>query len=200
MKSFKLFFLLCSALYADSLSDTSTAFKQGGYLSYTHFKAMAPSVVDETFELQYDEGFSVPGDSTFSLFHNKRGRVRVYQENLWGFSDGKAFFVAVGGGAVSAQKFRKLEIRRFFSFYAEPYSVPASVSGGRMGDPDILAMNYYVVDMKTGLKAPLTKPSLREILRKEDTALYQQFLADKYAADRTVEYVEMLNQRMAQKN
>jgi len=199
MRTILLITLLVLQGISETITNSETELTIGVYNTFAAFIANQPSISDSSFILETDAKLTNPNDTTYSLMYEKRGRIRFYSENLWGYSDGINFYIAVGGNAVSNQKLRKMTIREFYSIYSEPFAVPSMASGGKMSDPDIIKFTLNAIEMKSGKKIVLTKPTAREIFRTEDTPLYQEFLADKHATDRISDYMEMLNKRMVQK-
>ncbi len=190
---------LFTTTFSQQIINSGVVLTPGGYRTFSEFLNNAPSITDNSFKLETDSKLSLYNDSTYELTANKRGRFRPYSENLWGYCDGQKVYMAVGRSAVVAQKFRPITLLPFYSYYSEPYTVPSMVTGGRMGDPDIVKMSTYLLISKTGQKTELTKPALREILRKEDTALYQEFLADTHSAEHIIDYLTLLNKRLSEK-
>lgn len=192
-------FFLVTTTFATKITDEGTDFAAGGYTSFTNFLVNSPNVKDSSFFLKADEKQSLPEDSTYELQFSKRGKPHTYTDNLWGYSTGNEVFVSISHGAMMTQKFRKLSLREFFSYYSEPFKNHSMALGGKMSDPDMIGMRYFILDMKSGKKATLNKPAMREILRQEDTLLYQQFLADSRSEERIIQYLETLNQRLSEK-
>ncbi len=168
----------------------------GGFMTFPEFINNMPSELDSSFTLEVKEGTLDLSDPTYILKYNRNGRSRSFGENLFSFSDGEKMYIRVTSSSLFTENYKELNVREFFSFYTESHEVSSMVAGGANGSVNTVT---YILDMSNGRSTPLTRPSLRQLLRQKDSELYQYLLANEDDNATLLQYIERLNQRLAEK-
>lgn len=195
--SIVLFFTLITA--GEKIHDDGVKPAFGVFRSFPEFINNMPGVTDSTLFLEANSKSYDPTDPDYTLLYIRKGREKEYREDIWAFSDGEKIYIKTDGTSLFSRSFRKLNLRKHYSYYTEWYSISPMATGGSMNDPSVHKCNYYVVEMENGGSKALTKPLLRELLRSEDQALYRKFLAEEEGDKKMIEYLELLNKRLSQK-
>ncbi len=168
----------------------------GGFLTFPEFINNMPSELDSSLTLEVKEGTLDLSDPTYTLMYDRNGRIKAFGENLFSFSDGEKMYIRVTSSSLFAENYKELNVREFFSFYTESHEVSSMVVGGANGSMNTVT---YILDMSSGRSTPLTRPSLRQLLRQKDSELYQYLLANEDDNATLLQYVESLNRRLAEK-
>ncbi len=168
----------------------------GGYMTFPEFINNMPSELDSSLALEVNEGTLDISTPTYTLMYDRKGRLKPFGENLFSFSDGEKMYIRVSSSSLFMENYRELNVRQFFSFYTESHEVSSMVAGGANSTLNTVT---YILDMSNGRSTPLTRPSLRQLLRQKDSELYQYLLANEDDNATLLQYVESLNRRLAEK-
>lgn len=197
IKGFLLVFVAVVALYAkEPYFDTTKAIPAGAYETYQHVLYRTPSEKDTTLKILKEADCYNPSDPTYNLYYKKKGRDKLFNSSIWGYSDGEKLYKKVTASSLFSNRYTEIHLYPYYSYYVEYSSESPLVNGGKMSDPSTVSKTIYVINMKNGKSIPLTRVSLRQIIRDEDHELYNHFLANKGGDEQNLKYLDALNRRL----
>lgn len=159
----------------------ASSYKKGVYKTFKEFKYNGPSITSE---------FLFDGKRLW-LIDGEGKKKKIYQKDIWGFSDGSKLFISWHKYNEITEKgryctFKEKRIRPMFlmsAFPPMPLIIPVPLS------------SKYIINLNTGKVYILSKKLIKIIFTKDDPQLYKEFLGETGKKRKLFEYIEKYNDR-----
>ena len=166
----------------------------GGFSDIRAFVENTPDVIDSTFILSAIVKSTDKNDPDFRLEHkNERGRMRLFREEIFAFTDGENYYIADGTHGLGSPRFRRLRVCKDFSYFRRVQKMPSGTSGH---STDNTSETWVIIEHTNDFSwVPswvLTERTMRHFLLRHSPILYQEF-SDRNRRDGSIlDYVRRL--------